>query len=299
MATRYPIAALTVAIMVTVAPTHAPAPDVTTPTTTLPRPLSTDADGDGWVPLSIADLLPPSPATSEVIWAAGEFLKQRCMTERGFDYDPLPSPDYTRSWMQQRDAHLMTAERARSVAYHQVPVGDPSELQSAYAELEQRTSQPAYLAALSGVPGETNQLGCSHVAREALDVGVDLSSDDFNRIIGDAEQQVFDTVAGDPGHRAALDAWVVCMATGGYTYTSPDEAFTDPRWTTNPEPSDVERTTALHDAGCREQTGLDHALREAQHRAVSSWIDANPSVVAGLRQAESELLARARSVLDE
>lgn len=262
-------------------------------------PASPDDQGELSGPLSIAEILPPSPSTSEVIWVASELLKQRCMAERGFDYDPLPSPGYEQSWATQRDAQLMTAERAATIAYHHALMGDPPELQAAYVELEQRAGDAAYLSALGAQPGEANELGCSHVAREALDVGIDLSSDDFNQIIGDAEQQVFDAVASDPDHRAALGAWASCMATGGYAYESPDDAFADPQWTTTPEPSDLERNTALHDASCRDQSGLNRALREAQHHAVSSWIDANPAIVEGLRDAESALLARAQSVLTD
>lgn len=255
-----------------------------------------EADDDLTIPLSIAEIIPPSPATSEVIWAATEELTQTCMAERGFDYDPRPSPGYQQAWLAQRQAQLMTVERADTVAYHPFPIAYSSEQSAADAALEQRAADPAYLAALGAQPGEAGELGCALLARQMLDADADLSSDDFNRLIGDAERQVFDAVATDADHAAAVARWSSCMAAGGHAYSTPDDAFADPRWATG-EPSGVEHATARHDASCRDEAELNAALRQAQRRAVGEWIARNETVVHEFRRAEAALQAQAQAAL--
>jgi len=266
-----------------------------TTTTNVTADHSLTGDADLSIPLSVAELLPPSPATSEVIWATTERLKQSCMAERGFDYEPLPSPGYLQAWSDQRQAEQMTAERAATNAYHPSVGGDPPELQAAYARLEKRTADAAYLAALGAQPNESGTAGCTLLAQQRLAVDVDLSTAEFNRVILDAERQVAAAVRDDASYVAALSDWAACMAVGGYIYRTPDDAFADPRWTNSQSPSDEERGAARFDAQCRNQTGLDNARRDAQHFAVAKWIDNNRSLVEGLRAAEAKLLAAAES----
>lgn len=250
------------------------------------------------IPLSIGDIIPPSPATSEVTWAAQERLIQECMADRGFEYDPLPSPGYETSWIQDRRNRVMTAERAATVGYHPIPFSMNPELDAAYEELEQRTSDPAYLAALGAQTGEATELGCNILTQQQINGDLDLQSEDFNRIVGEAEQQVINAVLADPAYSAAVAEWTSCMNAAGHQYNTPEDAFNDPRWTTAPEADDTERAVAQQDATCREEAGLNDALWQAQRAAVAQWIDENTSIVEGLQEAEEELLERAQSLLD-
>lgn len=255
-------------------------------------------DDDLTIPLSIGEIVPPSPATLEVVWAAVQHLTQTCMADRGFDYDPRPSPGYERAWLDDRDRSLMTAERADAVGYHQVlPVYGPEEA-AADELLAERTRDPAYLSALSAQSGEASELGCYLLALEVVDTNAELTSDDYQRLFGDAEQQVSDAVAADADYAAAVGRWSACMAAGGYPYLTPAEAFADPRWwTANEPPSDVEFATARHDAECRDDAGLNTAFRQAQRRAVADWISRNAATMDELRQIEASMLERAHAAL--
>lgn len=259
---------------------------------------SEQVEQDLSIPLSIAEVVPPSPATSEVIWAAQQKLVRECMAERGFDYVELPSPQYEQSWVDGRASQTMTAERAESVAYHPLPVLVPPELEAAYAALEQRTSDSAFSTALGAQPGEAGELGCNIVAQQQINGEVDLQSDDFERVIGDGEQQIVAEVLADPDYSAAVSTWAACMSSAGYDYASPEDAFNDPRWSTA-EPDDVERSTARQDAACREQSNLNTVMRQAQRSAVAAWMTANEAFVSALRDAENELLDRAQEILDQ
>lgn len=266
-----------------------------------PDNTATVDDQDLSIPLTIGELVPPSPAASEVIWLAAEKLTQECMAERGFEYDPLPSPAYARSWLDFRASQLMTAERAQTLGYHPVPYSMPPELAAAYVELEERTnSDPAYRAAYSAQPGEAAQLGCSVLASEQLNFEAELMSREFQAIMSNAEAEVFEAINADPTYSAAVAAWSACMSDGGYDYATPDDAFADERWFTEPgAPTELERATALHDASCRDAVGLNDAARNAQQRAVARWIERNHATVQALRSAESELLAAAQRLLGE
>lgn len=251
---------------------------------------------DPTAPRSIAEIVPPTPGTAELLWTATQHLTQACMADRGFDYPPLPSPGYEATWSQSLDATSMTPERAATNAYHSTPPIDPPELVDAYAALEQRTADPAYHTALAAQPGDATELGCSLLAQEQLDPGADLESEDFNRIIGDAELAVAATVDADPAYTSAVDAWTACMAARGYDYTHPDQPFSDAQWST-PEPSDTERATAAQDAECRATSALDTARIAAQQQAVDDWIANNAAVFADLTAAEQQLIAQAREAL--
>lgn len=257
-------------------------------------------DQDLSVPLTIGELVPPSPATSEFIWLAAEKLTRECMAQRGFDYSPLPSPEFERGWREFRDGQLMTTSRAQASGYQPVPYAMPPDLAEAYIELEELTnSNPAYRAAYSAQAGEAAELGCSVVAHERLWARADLMSADFGRLIGEAEGEVLAAIHANPTYRAAVTAWSTCMSAGGYDYLTPDDAFADERWfTASGTPTEAERAAALHDASCREAVGLNVAARQAQQQAVAAWIEQNHATVQALRAAETEMLSTAQRLLD-
>lgn len=196
------------------------------------------------------------------------------------------------------DTHAGCDSRSESVAYHPLPVLIPPELEAAYAELEQRASDPAFSSALGAQPGEAGELGCNIVAQQQINGEVDLQSDDFEQVIGNGEQQVIAEVVADPDYSGAVSTWVACMSSAGFDYASPEDAFNDPRWS-SAEPDDFERSTARQDVACRDQSNLNAVMRAAQRSAVARWMTQNETFVAEIQAAERELLDRAQTILDQ
>ncbi len=113
-----------------------------------------------------------------------------------------------------------------------------------------------------------------------------------------AESEVASAVLADSRLRTAEELWAQCMSGAGLSYSTPLEAFGDPRWAT-PEVTDEERRIAMLDAQCRIDSDLDASTFEAHRAAVEAWATNNPTIVGDLDGADEAMLAAARQVLED
>jgi hypothetical protein len=81
--------------------------------------------------------------------------------------------------------------------------------------------------------------------------------------------------------QSAVRQWSTCMKTRGYSYRTPDDAMSDPRWSLNSsKPSGIEIAVATADATCKESSNL-----------VGIWYTVESAY-------EDELISRAKTQLE-
>lgn len=200
-----------------------------------------------------------------IIEEAGTKLTRDCMKNLGFDWLYPPTV-----YVQQNQAtHLfgmINRKTALRLGYHQ----DTSRDQAPETQTETGPEElsPAELLALTGVPGgmsfSTAPIttadgkvipagGCSGQARITL-FG-NLNDDDLGFLPDSIMVAAEAKAEADPKLVAAFGRWSACMKASGYSYRTPADPWSDPRWSGS-APSTAEIQAALTDIDCKVSTGL-------------------------------------------
>jgi len=130
--------------------------------------------------------------------------------------------------------------------------------------------------------------GCAGEAERRLNTRV--SSD--QGLVVDLQNQAFAASERDSRVQIAWSAWTSCMANRGYSYTSPWEP-NDKLWTGR---KTEERTTAVADSACRQQTQLLNIWGSVESGYQLQLIEKHRTTLTRLRETRDDTLRRARAI---
>lgn len=173
---------------------------------------------------------------------AAALLVRQCMGDRGhadFPLDPRSPSDPIALMAVSTDYGALDLAAARRWGYG----WDPAKSR-AHRPTGRRMSDAEY----------PDYLTCRTQSEQRLMRGIDVQRDWL--YAGTRDTAITEAVKGDPGLRAAWDAWGDCMADRGFTrYADPVEAYTDAAWHRdsdgNTRHSRRERDTAVADVICK------------------------------------------------
>jgi len=114
--------------------------------------------------------------------------------------------------------------------------------------------------------------------------------------IGNANSDVAAQSIDDPRVTSALSAWATCMQEFGYVFANPDDAW----FSTSDAPTSASSLElAVTDYSCQRRVQLEETRRAVTREYTQLWIENNPGLVQGLRDALADFTARAQSILDQ
>lgn len=231
------------------------------------------------------DLVRLNPDEAGVVYRATEKSLRSCLSERGFEYVELPTPNYDLIL----DQNERTRVDAETLGYL------PNRQQGTqYSEEEtllndRLASESTFSEAYFG-PENNPSEGCYSIAQQEI-YGPDEQG--FPALQATVELQRAEAAA---TIRASADFlkleqdWAACIFQEGYQYTSFDQLFeTDWQGT---RPTDVEVATAIADFDCQTTLGVQEFLANEMGRLSDEWIESNPGLLEAIQVARSGMLDR-------
>ncbi|MFJ7279421.1 hypothetical protein [Kitasatospora sp. NPDC098663] len=171
---------------------------------------------------------------------------------------------------------LTSATGARTVGYHLPDHPAPT----------QAPLSPAQTKALTGPQG------CQESAARRITGTTGYPGDAY--VVRSANQESFEQSAKTPEVVAVVTAWSRCMKRAGYDYATPLRTGTWPSERATGE----ERTTALADVACKQETGLVRIWNEAETAVQRTLIQQNATAFDGVLAERRRMLSEADAVLD-
>lgn len=243
------------------------------------------------IPLTIGELIPPSPAASEVAWVAREQEIQECMKNKGFQYASRPSPGYSSAWLQHRNMLVLSMNRAKTYGYRYVARKKSDAEIAAEKKLDELNTNPAYVKAYGSQ--DPRSPGCYLRAHEKIDKSLQDIVDKHSHSIAQAEQTVAISAQNNQEFQRVLDQWRKCMAAAGFRYSNLGDPVNDARWANGITPTPEEISTAISDAQCRARFRVNEVLLGSMRAAVQQWIDEHQAEVAEMKNAERLFTSKA------
>lgn len=279
-----------VAVLLVVCSACAPKSSFSPSTTSLPliRDLS--------IPLTIGELIPPSPAASEVAWVAREQEIQECMKTKGFQYVPRPSPGYSSAWLQHRNMLVLSVNRAKTFGYRYVAQKKSEEEIAAGKKLDGLNANSAYVKAYGSQ--NSKDLGCYIIAFEKIDKPLQDIIDQYSQSIAQAQQIVATTTQNKQELQRVLEQWRKYMSAAGFRYSNLGDPVTDSRWANGVAPTPEEIITATVDAKCRTKFRVNEILLSSMRAAVQQWIVAHQAEVTEMENAEKLFTSKALALIE-
>ncbi|MEV7358408.1 hypothetical protein [Kitasatospora sp. NPDC091276] len=170
---------------------------------------------------------------------------------------------------------LTSATGARTVGYHLPDHPAPT----------QAPLSPAQMKALTGPQG------CQESAARRITGTPGYPGDAY--VVRSANQESFERSAKTPEVVAVVTAWSRCMKRAGYDYATPLQTGTWPSERATGE----ERTTALADVACKQETGLVRIWNEAETTVQRTLIQQNATAFDGVLAERRRMLSEADAVL--
>lgn len=251
----------------------------------------------------------------------------RCMTEQGFEYQPV---DQSQSTFSFDTADQDPAEYAAEYGYGFSLSPEPTAEEEAameewvdpnqeYVEAMSESEQTAYYEALYGDMASMEydedaempeydpaQAGCQGAAQEEV-YGAQNALWESEEMVAfnDATTQLYEDVEKDPRLADVTTAWAGCMAEAGFSgYATPQEAMDDmmersnAMWETDsPEgPSeeqmteiqDLERDTAVADHACQQEVSYAETYQDVQRELEEAFVEEHADTLETIRDLVAE-----------
>lgn len=219
-------------------------------------------------------------------------LTEECMHDHGFSHLPYPDEPYSSPLDLTRRYGAITVEQAETMGYHNPT--DPK-WRLFYEEIDRvdaaRPSTEEYLTALYGTgaqgPNGSIDRGCDGAATITIfgfsgGIAEIPGYKDVVQLQADSGAELYASSEG----RKAVSAWADCMAQGGYAFDNwwdPRELYPHSIEETT-EASVDEIATAVQDAECRLDTGLESALFRTESRILTRIMDENSSLLSAFKE---------------
>ncbi|MGP4027407.1 hypothetical protein [Actinomadura sp. 3N407] len=225
-----------------------------------------------------------------VVQAAQVVLMRECMATKGHGWTRPPSPTRQPALLagNARRYGLADPRAAERFGYHVLEEPWRARAQAAETAWSEQLSKAEH-SALFGAGG------CVEKADSVLWKGV--RKRDVSLLFG-LESKAVDNSAKDPAVASATAAWSRCMKRSNFTYRTPQAAVQDRRWNLNsPEISRGERTVAIADVRCKEETNLIATRAAAEKRIQTEMIRQHPARFKAIQEANGRYVRNAQAVL--
>ncbi|MFF2951508.1 hypothetical protein ACFVVU_09230, partial [Kitasatospora sp. NPDC057965] len=217
------------------------------------------------------------PADNVRLHTALDRLVTECLRSAGVQ-PPAPATDPAPVLGRyERRYGLTSAAGARTTGYHLPAHPDPAQV----------PLSPDQLNALTGPQG------CQESAARRITGTTSYPGDAY--LVRSVNQESFDRSTKTPEVVAAVAAWSRCMKQAGHDYATPLQTGTWP----SEQPTDEERTTALTDVACKQQTRLVRIWNEAEAAIQRSLIQQNTTAFDNVLAERRRMLSEADTVLAE
>ncbi|MFJ1708007.1 hypothetical protein [Kitasatospora sp. NPDC088346] len=244
-----------------------------------------------------------SEAETEKLAGAGAVLRKACLQRFGLDYAVSPAGPQTgpRTFTDRRYGVTDQAEVAAN-GYHlgdRDPRTHPVHPTQFSAEQQQvltghlpgKTGADDTKFEVNGVPVPPG--GCYEEAKRGLAGSGELGP---SSVAQQANFQTFKASTSAPQVTQAFEAWSGCMRNKGYSYPSPMDAISDPRFLgDSPTPLEIQVATA--DVTCKQQVDLIATWLAVEASLQKELIARQPAEFAAALAAKTEELAKADAVL--
>ena len=234
------------------------------------------------------DSLSLNVAELSMVYAALQSVTARCMSSRGFQYDPLPSPDYS-TIVKGREGGR-TREQAQQYGFTPTNQSQASVPSSAEERLNSRLNSDASFALALGGPDDKPETGCSSIARTEV-YGPEPTYETLLAATQNERAQYRRDFLASPHGQVATNAWVSCMSKSGFDYSSPSAIY-EVAWT-SPRPSNAERLAAVVNYDCRRASDLDGQTAAYVEASIQLSYEKNPDRAAQMRRVIEAMVARA------
>ncbi|MFF4922363.1 hypothetical protein ACFY4B_17420 [Kitasatospora sp. NPDC001261] len=172
---------------------------------------------------------------------------------------------------------ITSASGARTTGYHLPAHPDPAQVRLSPDQLNALTGpQSCQESAARRITGTTSYPGDAYLVRSV-------------------NQESFDQSTKNPEVVAAVAAWSRCMKQAGHDYATPLQTGTWP----SEQPTDEERTTAITDVVCKQQTRLVRIWNEAEAAIQRTLIQQNTTAFDNVLAERRRMLSEADTLLAE
>ncbi|MBF6328170.1 hypothetical protein [Nocardia transvalensis] len=280
-----------------------------------PDPLPPPPPFSGTLGSSAVDLVTFSgtwSTTQRILDSAIERLNQRCLAAQGFDYPIGPTPPPPPA---DDDAIIdLPGRRSHGYGLAEAPIsGDdqPPPAADAYVDTLSPEQQNRFRTALFGPPDSERTIDLPDGSQVTIpEQG--CQADSRTQLAGDITRWAHLTYIPEyfynrmatqlrttPGYGAALTTWQICMATRGYRYQTPEQAWQALKseiTTATEEFRQREIATAIADGECASHARLPSAALAARRELVTTMPEADRKTLHDLAHYRDAVVERAESV---
>ncbi|MFE6049133.1 hypothetical protein ACFQ6N_00065 [Kitasatospora sp. NPDC056446] len=217
------------------------------------------------------------PAEEARLHTALDRLVADCLRTAGLQAPAKTSPQPPVLGRYERRYGLTSTATARTTGYHLPDHPLPAQI----------PLTPAQLNAL------TRPQGCQESAAQRITGTTGYPGDAY--LVRSTDQESFDQSAKAPEVVAVIAAWSRCMKRAGYDYTTPPQTGSWPSGQATGE----ERTTALTDVACKQETGLVRIWNDAEAAVQRTLIRQNATAFDAVLAERHRMLDEADTVLTQ
>lgn len=208
------------------------------------------------------------------LWQQGV---RTCMESYGFNYQPYR---YVGSDEFGTLLNPLNEAVAANWGYHEPPAPEPEDLNIDASE--------SFFEALVGGGRCADRASAFVYDADAISAW----SEAQGALTREVDEVVVDAGLSSPEISSTISTWSECMASGGYEYAAPSDAWTE--FGLSPTPTQDEIAVRLADLECDRDVGLTRRRSELEQRAIEDWTLENESRLGELRvlmsAAEEEVL---------